>query len=92
MVSNYKQKIAETFGEMTDRAIEQNRWESADRHRAVENRPQDGLGVERISLEIVHWQMQMLSSAQSTVVWHRVETTVPKGGVKKITNLRLTLQ
>ena len=29
MVANYKQRVAETFGELKDLAIEQNRWETA---------------------------------------------------------------
>ena len=37
MVANYKQRVADTFGELKDRAIEQNRWETADRYRTIED-------------------------------------------------------
>ena len=37
MVANYKQRVAETFGELKDLAIEQNRWETAERYRAIED-------------------------------------------------------
>ena len=36
MLANYKQRVAETFEEMKDRAIQQNRWDSADRYKMIE--------------------------------------------------------
>ena len=36
MLANYKQKIVETFEEMKERALQQNRWDSADRYRMIE--------------------------------------------------------
>ena len=36
MLANYKQRVAETFGEMKENAFRQNRWDSADRYRMIE--------------------------------------------------------
>ena len=78
---------------MKDRAIEQNRWESAERYRAVESRrTTERMRCEKFSLEGVHWQIQTLNSAQSTVMGlAQSSTAVPKGGVRNIFNSSFSL-
>ena len=36
MLANYRQRVAETFEEMKETALRQNRWDSADRYRMIE--------------------------------------------------------
>ena len=36
MLANYRQRVADTFRDLKDRAIEQNRWEQADHYAIIE--------------------------------------------------------